>query len=138
MTQRFVVDASVVAGWVLTTQATPYASSVMRLLRQGSLCEAPDLLHWECVNILLTQMRRGRLTQQQAEEALRLIADVRIRYEDHFTTENRLLSLGARYGLTCYDAMYLALALQQSLPVASTDAALCLAAEKAGVGVVAF
>jgi predicted nucleic acid-binding protein len=138
MTQRFVVDASVVAGWVLPTQATPYAACVMRLLRQGSLCEAPDLLRWECVNILLTQMRRGRLTQQQAEEALRLIADVRIRYESHFTTEDKLLSLGARHGLTCYDATYLALALQQSIPIASTDAALCLAAEKAEVGVLAF
>jgi predicted nucleic acid-binding protein len=138
MTQRFVIDASVVAGWVLPTQATPYANSVMRLLRQGSLCEAPDLLHWECVNILLTQTRRGRLTQQQAEEALRLIADVRICHESHFTTENMLLSLGVCYGLTCYDAMYLALALQRSLPIASIDVALCTAAEKAGVGVVTF
>jgi predicted nucleic acid-binding protein len=137
MTQRFVVDASVVAGWVLPTQATPYASGAMRSLRQGSLCEAPDLLHWECINILLAQMRRGRLTRQQAEEALRLIADARIRYESHFTTENRLLSLGVRYGLTCYDAMYLALALQKSIAIASA-AALCLAAEKAEVGVMAF
>jgi predicted nucleic acid-binding protein len=82
--------------------------------------------------------KAGRLTQQQAGEALRLIADAGIHHESHFTTGNVLLSLGVRHGLTCYDAMYLALALQRNLPIASIDVALCTAAEKAGVGVVTF
>jgi len=46
---------------------------------------------------------------------------------------NRVIELAKRRSLTCYDATYLDLAIQLSLPIATLDKALKLAARGEGI-----
>lgn len=52
------------------------------------------------------------------------------------TSQGANLELALRYGLSSYDAAYLDLAIRLGLPIATKDAALLDAADKAGAGVV--
>ena len=131
----FVLDNSVVCGWLLESQATPYANAVAdRLLSERAV--APALLRLEYTNVLRSACKRQRLTAQQAQEAIEALAVLPIEYDRELPDASQLLALALRYELTSYDAAYLDLALRRQLPVATQDAALAAAARIAGVGVV--
>ena len=131
----FVLDNSVVSGWLLDNQATPYTSAVAdRLLTDRAV--APSLLRLEYTNVLRTACKRQHLTAQQAQEAIAELAALPIDIDREIPDPGQLLALALRYALTSYDAAYLDLALRRQLPVATQDAALAEAARIAGVGVV--
>ena len=131
----FVLDNSVVSGWLLESQATPYANAVSdRLLTDRAV--APALLRLEYTNVLRSACKRQRLTAQQAQEAIEALAALPIDFDRELPDASQLLALALRYELTSYDAAYLDLALRRQLPVATQDAALAAAARIAGVGVV--
>lgn len=131
----FVLDNSVVSGWLLDNQATPYTSAVAdRLLTDRAV--APSLLRLEYTNVLRTACKRQHLTAQQAQEAIAELAALPIDIDRELPDPGQLLALALRYELTSYDAAYLDLALRRQLPVATQDAALAEAARIAGVGVV--
>jgi predicted nucleic acid-binding protein len=131
----FVLDNSVVSGWLLDNQATPYTSAVAdRLLTDRAV--APSLLRLEYTNVLRTACKRRHLTAQLAQEAIAELAALPIDLDRELPDPGQLLALALRYELTSYDAAYLDLALRRQLPVATQDAALAEAARIAGVGVV--
>lgn len=131
----FVLDNSVVSGWLLDNQATPYTSAVAdRLLTDRAV--APSLLRLEYTNVLRTACKRQHLTAQHAQEAIAELAALPIDLDRELPDPGQLLALALRYELTSYDAAYLDLALRRQLPVATQDAALAEAARIAGVGVV--
>ena len=57
----FVLDNSVLCGWFLANQATPYTDAVARQLPQTD-AHAPGLLRLEFTNVLCTACRRGSLS----------------------------------------------------------------------------
>jgi predicted nucleic acid-binding protein len=66
---QFVVDASVVAAWLLPDEATPETDALLdRLDTIRAL--APDLLAHEIRNLLLTARRRIRITETHVPWAL--------------------------------------------------------------------
>lgn len=131
----FVLDNSVVSGWLLDNQATPYTSAVAdRLLTDRAV--APSLLRLEYTNVLRTACKRQHLTAQQGQEMIAELAALPIDLDRELPDPGQLLALALRYELTSYDAAYLDLALRRQLPVATQDAALAEAARIAGVGVV--
>jgi predicted nucleic acid-binding protein len=131
----FVLDNSVVSGWYLDNQATPYTAAVAeRLLDDRAL--APPLWELELANVLRSACLRGRMTAQHAQEVLVRIAQLPIEVDRGAVPPRELLALALRFGLTSYDAAYLELALRRQLPLATQDGPLRDAALAAGVGVV--
>ena len=132
----FVLDNSVVCGWLLENQATHYADAVAGRL-QTDRAIAPGLLHLEYANVLRTACKRGRLNAMEAQEAIRQLGQLPIETERDMPAPAQVLALALRYDLSAYDAAYLELALRRQLPIATVDTALADAARVAGVGVLA-
>ncbi len=61
----FVLDNSVLCGWILAAKATPYSEAVARLLPLAD-AHAPWLLQLEFTNVLRTACRRGSLPAAKA------------------------------------------------------------------------
>jgi len=130
----FVLDNSVVSGWLLQSQATPYALAVSECL-QSDRAYAPTLLALEYTNVLRTACKRGRLTAQSAQILLALLARLPIQVDAQVPMPAMLFALALRHDLTSYDALYLELGLRLQLPIATQDLALAAAARAAGIGV---
>lgn len=130
-----VLDNSVVCGWLLANQATPYSDAIAaRLLEDRAV--APALLRLEYTNVLRTACKRGRMNAQQAQDAITQLAALPIDIDTESPDAGQVFALALRYDLSSYDAAYLDLALRRQLPVATQDTALADAARLAGVGVV--
>ncbi|WP_449370276.1 type II toxin-antitoxin system VapC family toxin [Thiomonas sp.] len=131
----FVIDNSVVCGWFLSNQATPYTEAIaQRLLDDTAI--APGLWPLELANVLRTACQRGALVAQRAQEISAEISALPITIDAQPQSPAALLALGVRFDLTSYDAAYLELALRLQLSIATQDEALMQAAMAAGVGVV--
>lgn len=132
----FVLDNSVVSGWLIENQSSAYADAVAERLKT-SRAIAPPLLRLEVTNVLRTACKRQRLIAAQAHEMLMALAALPIDIDVTAPNPAQILDLALRHDLTAYDAVYLDLALRRALPVATRDLALADAARAAGVGVVA-
>lgn len=133
----FVLDNSVVSGWLLENQASAYSDAVAGRM-QTDRAIAPSLLLLEYTNVLRTACKRQKLIATQAQAMLSMLAILPIDFETAAANSAQLFDLSLRYDLTSYDAAYLDLALRRSLPIATQDQALAHAAMLAGVGVVSF
>lgn len=131
----FVLDNSVVCGWLLENQATPYTAAIADQLLEDRAA-APALLRLEYTNVLRTACKRGRMNAQQAQEAIGHLAALPLEFDQEAPDAGQLLALALRHDLTSYDAAYLELALRRQWPLATQDEALAQAARIAGVGVV--
>jgi predicted nucleic acid-binding protein len=131
----FVIDNSVVSGWYLDNQATPYSQAVAERL-QDDRAWAPALWELELTNVLRTSCLRQRMTAQSAQAVLVHLGSLPIAVDREPVPPRELLALALRFGLSSYDAAYLELALRRQLPIATQDANLRMAAVAAGVGAV--
>jgi len=134
--QAFVLDNSVLCGWFLANQASPYGDAVAAMLRH-SKTHAQGLLQLAFTNVLRTACRRGSLTAAGARQIVDQIALLPIQVDASPPQPATLLSLALRFQLTSYDAAYLELAPRLQLPIASRDGELAEAAWAAGVGMLA-
>lgn len=132
---RFVLDNSVVCGWLFAPQATDYSHAIAQRMER-SRAIAPALLRLEYTNVLRSACLRGKLIASQAQEMLTVLERLPIDIDDAIPDTRQLLALALRYELSSYDAAYLDLALRRQLPIATQDIALADAARRAGVGVV--
>jgi predicted nucleic acid-binding protein len=130
----FVLDNSVLCGWFLANQTSPYCDAVAELLPVVD-AHAPSLLQLEFTNVLRTACRRGTLAVTAAHAIVDQVALLPIRIDDAPPQPASLLSLALRFQLTSYDAAYLELAFRLQLPIATRDGDLAEAAWAAGVGV---
>jgi len=128
----FVVDNSVVSGWYLAKQATPYTDAVLDKLRHDTAI-VPPLWELELANVARTAVKRSTVTDDEARLAVSFVLSLPISVDRAVVPPERVLSLALTYDLTAYDAAYLELALRLKLPIAAKDGALKEAAEKAGV-----
>jgi predicted nucleic acid-binding protein len=130
----FVIDNSVVCGWLIESQASPYSDAIAERL-QDDTAHAPALWQLELTNVLRTACLRGRLTAQQAQAKITLIGTLPIEVDRQAAPMSELLALALRHGLSAYDAAYLELGLRLQMPLATVDEALSEAARACGVGV---
>jgi predicted nucleic acid-binding protein len=131
----FVLDNSVVSGWYLAKQATPYTDAVLDKLRHDTAI-VPPLWELELVNVGRTAVKRSTLTDDEARLAVSFVLGLPITVDRAIVPPERVLSLALTYDLTAYDAAYLELAMRLKLPIAAKDGDLRDAAEKAGVSLV--
>jgi predicted nucleic acid-binding protein len=123
----FVLDASVSACWAFDDEDHPTAALALERLRTDE-AHALTLWWYEMRNIVVINERRGRLTREDATTFLRSLGELGIS-DHHAPDEQAVMSIARGYGLTAYDASYLALAQRLALPLATLDARLMRAAQ---------
>lgn len=129
----FVLDNSVVCGWFLKNQATPYADAILDRLC-GDRAIVPALWQLEFTNVLRTACLRQRMTAEAAQRVVAQVGSLPIDADRHVVRPEEIFGLTLRFGLSSYDAAYLELALRLQLPIATVDGPLRAAAQAAGVG----
>jgi len=129
---RYVVDASIIAKWVLPGE--PYQENAVRVKEDFTsgtveLC-APYFVVEETANALWRAIKLERISEEDAEEALEALNDMRI--ELHGVTwaqASQELDIACKLDLTVYDASYLLLANKTKSSLITADKKLY---EKAG------
>ena len=131
MTGRFVLDISVVMAWCFAETSSGFAAAILDLLSDHQAL-VPAVWPLETTNALLVAERRKRIPRAHALRFLHLLNSLPISVEqdpiDLVFGENYVLAQAA--GLSSYDASYLALAIRESVPLATLDDALRKAARK--------
>jgi predicted nucleic acid-binding protein len=96
-----------------------------------------ELCQHEALNVLVTYQRRGVLTLEQCrvllKHARRFITDAQ-----HEVDMEASLTAAAKYGITGYDAQYVALAESLSVPLITEDRKLCQAVPGIGISMQEF
>ncbi len=128
-----VVDASVAIGWVLRDEDPAYAQAVLeQVLVDGAL--VPAIWPFEIANVLLSAVKRKRLTADEIPKAMSLIESLPIEIEPATNAPmvRRLFEVGRDFSLTAYDAAYLDLSFRSGLALATADSGLVRSASAAG------
>jgi predicted nucleic acid-binding protein len=129
-----VLDASLALQWFLEDEADRLYTLAILASLSAKTAAVPILWFYEVGNGLLMAYRRKRITIDQITGFLTRLQALPIHTVEQSTTEiHGLPALAQSYGLTNYDAAYLALASRLQLPVATSDSALRRAAVNAGV-----
>jgi predicted nucleic acid-binding protein len=133
-----VVDASVVLAWCFPDEASEYADAVLVALK-GQAIVVPAVWGLEIANAMLAGERRKRLKQPEILRFLALLEGLPIVQGGQAVSENvsNVLPLARHYDLSAYDAAYLELSIRHGVPLATLDAKLQKAAQRAGVKIVA-
>ena len=129
-----VVDSSVVLAWVLPDETSAAADRMLDQLSGSSdVIVVPRLWVQETANAIVTAVRRGRLTDAQAQRCVELLAGLPVEFEPHPADQRSLVATALRYGLSASHATYLLLAERTGSALASFDDRLTQAALAAGV-----
>lgn len=124
---RFVLDCSVTMAWCFEDEANRYSDAVLTALSTDQAI-VPSLWSLEVANVLVVSERRGRLSREDAQRFLDLLAGLPITVSPFAPEPAEALALAREHRLSAYDAAYLSLALRARLPIATRDRALRMAA----------
>ncbi len=115
----FVVDASLVAHWLLPDEAAKPGIPTIDDIK-GEALFVPAIFWYELRNIFIVCERRSRLLPEASSLALAYVQalDISIDFQHD---DALILSLARTYVLTIYDAAYLELALRKRLPLLTLD-----------------
>jgi predicted nucleic acid-binding protein len=129
---NFVLDASLIAAWLLPEEHSAAAEELIR--RLTGMSPVPSLFWHEARSVLLTAERRGRIAAGEALAAMGRLR--RLPLDDAGAgRDGPVLALAASHSLSAYDAAYLDLAVEHRLPLATLDRELAVAARTESVEV---
>ncbi len=125
-----IVDASV----IIAVIANEPEKEALIEVTQGVDLLAPLSVHWEIGNAFSAMLKRGRLTLEQAIEAIELYRQIPIRFVEVELEES--LRIAKALGLYAYDAYLIRSAVRYKAPLISLDQSLVRGAKEMGVRVV--
>lgn len=135
---QFVLDNSVAMRWLFADGSEAdcrYANWVLETLTDpDNQAVAPSIWPLEVANVIARAESKALLQEARSTQFLNILAQLNVAV-DPKTTARALastLDIARRYGLSAYDAAYLDMALNLSLPLATLDSNLRKAANKAG------
>ena len=139
MSERFVVDNSIVMTWCFKDEADPYADAILNSLTEA-VAIVPGIWPLEVVNVLLVAERTNRLHESDSVRFITLLSQLPIVVEPTWPERmmKDLLALGRTNSLSSYDAAYLELAMRQGLPIATLDRKLLEAARRVDIPILAI
>jgi predicted nucleic acid-binding protein len=129
-TMKFVVDASVIIAVIANE---PEKNQLIEITKGADLL-APASVHWEIGNAFSAMMKRGRVSLEQALEAIEIYRKIPIRYTE-VELENSL-SIVAKYGIYAYDAYLLQCATKYNTALITLDRKLAQAGQEMNIEVV--
>lgn len=121
---NYVVDASVVAKWILTIEV--YQENANRLM-QAQASEAvnlfaPSILTLELTNTLWKAIKLKRLAEEKCREALKSLEDSSIAiYEIDWHQAPDVLRIARELDITVYDASYVFLSEKLGIQLITSD-----------------
>jgi predicted nucleic acid-binding protein len=125
-----VVDSSVAMAWCFEDERTDAADAILaRIAESGAV--APSLWPLEVLNVLTQAERRQRIDQATRLRLTGFLRELPVAIDDETVGQAWMTTaaLATRFRLTVYDAAYLELAQRSSLPLATLDRELRLAAQ---------
>jgi len=126
-----VLDASTALAAVLPDENSDFARSAAAVAAEEGL-RVPALWSYEVQNGLAMAFRRNRIDSDSVSDALDALRGLRAELEAPQGLGHEL-RLGQAYGLTAYDAAYLAVALNTGATLATNDQRLRAVAQTVGV-----
>ena len=137
---RFVLDASVAISWCFPndpTENTPYSRAILRHIEEADPI-VPEIWAFEIANgIFVAYSKRKRIKEADISEYIQLLESLPIVVIGADWMKNVALeSLARKHNLAAYDAAYLALAIRENLPLATSDEALAKAALAEGAALI--
>ena len=124
-----IVDASVILSAFFPDEEQTQAQALIRDHVVGRVeLAAPTLLLYEVTNAVVQARRRGRISDEQAENVLSSIEGLRIALRP--VTWQQMLSVALRFDRSAYDAAYLALAEITNQPLITGDRRMYNAAQE--------
>lgn len=121
---RFVLDSSMALAWCFADESSARTARIRDQLATDTAVVPRVLWDLEVWNALIVAMRRRRIAS--IDDTVSALAELPIRRVG--APVERALELAVRHGLSTYDALYLALAVRERLPLATLDSALAAAA----------
>ena len=115
---RFVLDASIAITWAMRDEDHPLADLAFLELQSGSAI-VPSIFWYEVWNILVLNERRNRILPDDSAQFLHDLEQFSIGLD--FSRGSHIMDLSRKYKLSVYDAAYLALAMNEQLPLATLD-----------------
>ena len=130
----FVIDNSVVMAWCFEDEASAYADAVLEQLSENTAL-VPAIWPLEVVNVLLVAERKKRIRYANSVRFLSLLSalPIVVEHQDQKAMMKELLPLGRDSELSAYDTSYLAVAMKNNCPMATSDKRLLEAAKKLDV-----
>ncbi|MEQ1930925.1 MAG: type II toxin-antitoxin system VapC family toxin [Parvularculaceae bacterium] len=125
-----VIDASIAAAFVLPDEQSDIADKALRYLI-SDVGFVPSLFWHEIRGLLVASERRRRISADEIAVFLVQLRSLAV-HDSGAGDDHEVLRLSRAHGLTAYDAAYLALALWERAPLATTDKNLRAAAAREG------
>ena len=116
-----VVDASVAAKWFAEEEHAEQA----RRLGAGHELHAPDFLLIEMDNIFCTWVRNGSFLRADADEARAVLRRSSVQLHAFQPLLDGAYWIAGEWGLSIYDALYIALAVSLDAPLVTADRKFC-------------
>jgi predicted nucleic acid-binding protein len=119
LAQAAVIDSSALLELILPNRKNEPLEA--RLAKTGTAV-APDFVDLEVLHVLRREVRRGDLSEAQAETAIKRLVNLPVFRTPCQSLVKRIWSL--RHSISAYDGSYVALAEQMDVPLLTCDARL--------------
>ena len=135
-----IIDASFGIKLVIEEDDSPLVREYLGhlLAVPPTLVYVPDLFFAECSNILWKLVRRRIISLANAERNCQILLDLLLPVTPSTELMARAITLGCSYGISAYDATYLALAEKLQLPLLTADKRLAIAMAHSSYQVIAL
>ena len=124
---QIVVDASIVLAILLNE---PEKSVIIEMTKDIEIV-SPASLAWEVGNALSANVKKNRITHQQAVDAILDYRNINVRLVD--VDLEKAIHISNKYNIYAYDAYVLACASNLKIPLLCLDAAMIKLAKLVGV-----
>ena len=131
---EIVLDASTALAWCFPDETSEHADAILAAL-EGKTILVPAVWGLEIANAVLVGERHKRLRQPEIRRFTTLLESLPVVQDARPVTAyvSDVLPVAREYSLSAYDAAYLELSMRHSAPLATLDAKLQRAAQRAGV-----
>ncbi len=125
-----VVDTSIIIAVIANE---PVKETLIELTTGADLI-VPQSVHWETGNALSAMLKRGRITVEQAIQAVQIYRQIPFRFVEVELEET--LKIADARGIYAYDAYLIRCAVKYKTPLISLDRNLMMAAKEMGARVI--
>jgi len=115
-----VLDASVILKWFIEENDSEKARAILnRYIKGDFIIVVPDFLLYEVANVLKYS---GAFSEKEVTEAITSLYDLEIKIISSLPDVIKtMIKLSFQKGITSYDAIYLALAMELQVPLITAD-----------------
>ncbi len=130
---NYIVDASIIADFLLPGNYTANAEALIRSVDGGTNLLVPEFCLVECTNALWKRVRRQEISREEAERLSRDVPTLPLTLISVKAMLTHALQIGLTHQLAIYDSIYIALAEKYTYPLITADEKQEMAARTIGV-----